>query len=497
MSVKTVLLVDDEPQIRTAVEKIIRHSGAPFAIAGTAGSGEEALEFLRSHPVDIAIVDIRMPGMDGMELIQQARELSVRFIVLSAYRDFDYARRALQLGVDDYLLKPLSQEKLLQALDHTARQLEEDSRLHTAARVYTLQQQREAVRTLLRGRTPNQEALPEGLRRRECGSLILLTGEAEFPQPFVEACCQLGWAPFRDAQLAAFLPADRWDTVGAMAELARSLARSYCIEEPVLACSAPTFYTDDLTEALEQCSAAAEFSFYMPSSPVLAYDKIRPYLTAPMQPTLDAFAYVQESVGCGEERVLQRLQEACALLKREMSLPPQIVYQIFNKLLLRLQLSGREEGEKPDIDDLSLQHLHNYSSLSALYQYVTDKIRSGRIGSDRETESIERAKAYCRDHYADSCSLEEIAAAVYLSPSYLSRLFKTRCGISIWNYLTEIRVEKSKKLLANSEAKVSQVGEMVGYQNASHFGRVFRSRTGLSPRAYRLQEKRGIGEEIE
>ncbi|MGN7383614.1 sigma-54 dependent response regulator [Chlamydia abortus] len=117
-----ILVVDDEPYIRTGIASKIGQFGGPFVVSGFAGNGMEALEWLETHHADICIADIRMPVMDGLELIQRIRQTHPRMlsIVVSSYNEFAYARQAIQLNVSDYILKPIDRAALQQALEHAA-----------------------------------------------------------------------------------------------------------------------------------------------------------------------------------------------------------------------------------------------------------------------------------------------------------------------------------------------------------------------------------------
>ena len=113
-----VVIADDEPKVNLLLQKIVNWEALGFEIVGTAQDGIRALELIKKENPDLVMTDIRMPGCDGMELIRQAKEANpdVMFIVVSGYRQFEYARTALKYGVEDYLLKPVKADELTRLL---------------------------------------------------------------------------------------------------------------------------------------------------------------------------------------------------------------------------------------------------------------------------------------------------------------------------------------------------------------------------------------------
>ena len=113
-----ILFVDDEAIVREGLKKCIDWEVNGFEVVGAAENGEKALEYLGQLSVNIVVTDIKMPVMDGLELIRNSRESGYdsKFLILSGYDDFQYAQRALRYGADDYILKPIKEEELLDAL---------------------------------------------------------------------------------------------------------------------------------------------------------------------------------------------------------------------------------------------------------------------------------------------------------------------------------------------------------------------------------------------
>ena len=492
---KRILLVDDEQLTTLALSKMIERSQGDYQIAGTASNGQEALEFLEENEVDIAIVDIRMPILDGIGLMEQIREkdLSVHVIILSAYRDFEYAQKALRFGACDYLLKPVSQNSLMEALDKLSLLVDQEQEAKTAHDLFFYKKRQKAVYALLETGKSDSEHLPELLRSDETGSLLLLTSPQEFPHPFMEDCHDLGWEPYRDFQMVYFLP-DRMaseDLVQQIAEAARKLMPNYFLPALSISHSQGGYPVRDLPKALIECKVAAMYAFYFPEKAVINYPDIQLFGQASIRPAVASFEELHSYIRLENyENIIKKLEEIHHSLKVEMSLNPQTLYQLFYEMFIEFRLAEKKRGDTHFFEGITLARLQSFLSLDALFDFAFTLINNYFDGASEVTVShdeqiVERVKEYCMQNYAADCTLDDMAAAVYISKSYLSQIFKEQCGVSIWNYFTKLRIEKAKELLVSNKIKVNQVGEMVGFKNASHFGRIFKNHVGVSPKEYR------------
>lgn len=133
-----VLLVDDEYMIVRGLQKLIPWENLGFEIVGTAGNGQEAFEFVKRQKVDIVITDVTMPILSGIDFLKQAQEASIffRFIVLSGYQEFEYVKESLQMGAENYLIKPINKEELIETLKSVSRSLKRKSCEYKAKNIY-------------------------------------------------------------------------------------------------------------------------------------------------------------------------------------------------------------------------------------------------------------------------------------------------------------------------------------------------------------------------
>ncbi len=492
---KKIFLVDDEPLITLSIARMIERSGEDYEVVGTASNGREALDFLERNDVDIAIIDIRMPILDGIALLEKVRQnrIPVRIIILSAYRDFRYAQEAIHYGASSYLLKPLSQEALMDTLADVSKMVERDKTVKTATSLFSLQKRQHAVYRLLETGEFTPKELPPSLQTEETGCLLMLTSPVEYPQPFVEDCLELGWEPYRSASQICFLPDSQAspERIFRLAKETKALTRDYFLPSLAIAQSNGGFRVTDLKETVVQCKVASIYSFYFPETPVIAYSDIQLFGLTSIRPIVSAFEELHGYIRLSSvNNIFQKLKEIYDTLKVEMSVNPQTLYQLVYEIFMEFALLERKQSGTKVFSDITLLHLQNFTTLDALYEYTYTLIRDyfdGKktVETDRDEQIVNAVRRFCQENYALDCTLEDIAASVYISKSYLSQIFKEKCGVSIWNYFTDIRIEKAKELLASNEIKVNKIGEMVGYPNPSHFGHIFRSHVGVSPKEYR------------
>lgn len=494
---KRILLVDDEQLITLAISKMIERSGEYYEVVGTASNGAEALHFLEHNPVDIALVDIQMPVLNGIGLLKRIHEkkLTVHVIILSAYRDFEYAQEALRHGADDYLLKPISQEALMQTLSKVSLQVDRDFAAKEAVHLFSYKRRQKAIYHLLENGKKDSDDLPAYFYSEETGCLLLLTGTIEFPLPFIEDCHNLGWEPYRDFQLIYFLPDNEADTkkILHIAKQTRALMDEYFLPSLTITHSNSGYSISDLNQALVECKIASMYAFYFPEKAVIAYSDIHMFGLTSIHPTVAAFEELHNYIKLSsKDNIFKQLKQIYQSLKIGMGLNPQTLYQLFYEMFMEFRILEKKQGNFNFFSDTTLSHLQSFISLDSLYEYSISLIQDYFDGTEppsvnHDEQIIEQIKDFCLCNYATDCTLEDIASTVYISKNYLSQLFKEKCGISIWNYFTNIRIEKAKYLLSSSTIKVNQIGEMVGFKNPSHFGRTFRTHVGVSPKEYRLQ----------
>ncbi|MGN1141156.1 MAG: response regulator [Oliverpabstia sp.] len=497
-----ILLIDDEELTTMAIARILSRYPDSYEVAGTALNGREGLKLLETIQADVVIADIRMPILDGIGFLKELKEkqISVYSIILSAYRDFDYAQQALRYGANDYLLKPLSREKLLAALNTAAEKLTESRLLIRESSQNLLRKQQQALHTYLKKRIKTDYYKPSWeLRITGPYQLMLMRCPEELPFNFMDDCRSLGWVPCTSESMVFQAdPNTSPDILDSLIKETLTFSGEYFLPYLVFCLSNTRNTWDELPDAYQECLKTADYYFYLSDLEYIPYSMISKIRPLPINSLSPHFERLQEYLKLGsEEATFNQLDHIYAMLARDKNAVPAVVIQLFYDFLLMaldtLQAANSDSGITDYVKNIILQKVQSFPTLNLLYQYIN--IQLSHYFNHTETMYLQsndrivaRVKDFCERNYNQDCSLDDIANSVYISKNYLASVFKEKTGISLWNYFTDLRIEKAKELLASGEVTAALAAEKVGYKNASHFGRVFKERTGLTPREYQQKK---------
>ncbi len=400
-----ILIVDDEKEIRDGLNGWPWENLGVHAV-GCCSHGFEALQFLAVHPVDIILTDIRMPFMDGLSLMKTVSEQYpyISVVVLSGYSDFEYARKAIQFGASDYLLKPLDFSELNRCIRKlTARLASQGYEVHRLA------EQKLKMQRL--GQTVREIFLDDLFRGVVPG--------ADLEQCAAEAEVMLG----KGAYSAAFLRVDRFEALR------------------------PSLLPQEID--LE----AFTLDFILNSGwdvPGRAYHLIN-------RADMSARLMMQGSPWREPfESLLHTLLQCRGLFKSTFSVVTGPA-AAGPWLLHRSLQAAEEQMRRQEPNSLNLLPLPAILLDTAMPEKAADcPPAAADVHSDSDTSVLARAKQYIRQHYAESLNLRGVAEQVYISPGYLSALFK-RNGETFLRYLTDVRMKHAMELMADRQYYVYEV----------------------------------------
>ena len=512
-----VFLVDDEIAIRESLRNSFPWEEKGFQLVGEAPDGEMALPMIRDLNVDILLTDIRMPFMDGMKLCEEVQRTMpwVERIILSGYDDFDYARKAISLGVREYLLKPVTAKELEAALERVRGQIEERRR------------ERENL-SALRARASSENAF---LRDKLLGSLFSDEGDPADDEALVSQMRGLGVnlaAPCYTVIDIAFSAEgeERANCRTALTSLAEMRSGS------IQVCSAPkgarALVMGDNPEDTEE--RAYSFASSASHLPELADD---PRLLISIGETVTDFSEVRKSmrsarhtrhiqtaegdagrriVGVNEATghpalmtetdlspLYERLQYADAdnvesiLTEYTASMDPALAlgYLRVAALLAARRIIQEAEGNPREVLEesqvataLQAEGEAGYRALAELLKTAI-QFRNSR-GKGYGDSAVSRARAYLSLHFAEpNLMLQDVAEEVHMSQSHLSTIFAQETGLTFTQYLTALRISKARELLEATEMRSVQIAEEVGYNDSHYFSYLFKKTTGMTPSDYR------------
>lgn len=520
-----VLIADDEARICQLIQALGDWERLGLEVAGAAHNGQEALEKTEALRPDILITDIRMPGLNGLELIRRVKTLfpKLEVMIISGYAQFDYAQQALRNGVGEYLLKPINREALNRTLEKMADAIRERQRndsamqsIQAAGREDWGRLRRQTAADLWRG--SGAPASMEELRRHhfrtdgDSFQTFLLKADidaVENPDRFLQLVFQKArelLAPLLKKSCVDAVLYEAGDTLlgvvclssdeeSALRSQLRSVLNQLVAQKSLFgaveftiglgkSCRDPSGLGASLNNArqalqerlIEGAGRLLEGQF--PPSGVLETDLQTRYSQAALH-AVDVLS--AEGADAASEQ-LQKLSDYPRLRGWEALAIAQNAGRLFITYL------GTDEADKAYAAyEWKLMQCNSLPQLWARLQEMQRGLLRQTVlkRQERELHPIRNAKLYVQKHYAEPLTLESVSTAIGFSVNYFSTLFKKETGEGFSKYLTRIRMDQARSLLRETGVSVAEVCGRVGYCDVKHFSKTFKAETGLTPGEYR------------
>ena len=517
-----VFFVEDEIVTREGIRDNVDWKANGFEFCGEATDGEMALPMLRTARPDVLLTDIKMPFMDGLQLSKIVRERMpwVKIVILSGHDEFEYAQQAIQLGVTEYLLKPVTVQNLHQVLQRLAAQLDQERKEQET--LHHLQEQIEENRAVLRerlllkvvvGALSSTEAFEEGqllgldLVARFYLVVILKIELEDRTDPF----------DYEEYQQIQNLVGGLVDHMPDVFLLRKDW------EEMVLLMkgNAPEFLEEERERLLELIQQEVKKTRYQLTIGVgtpkkriaelhqsfiealVSIQRAADEKNKPLKNTVDKTdllnldrAAVENYLRRGATEDFDKFFNGYIRPLGETALTSYLIknYIIVDVVLATVQLvndlGGNIDQVVPELGSIEM-NLASIKTIDQLREQVYRILSSALAFRDRQTSShyvgtIQQAKDYIDHHYMEpELSLNEVAAQVNLSPSHFSVVFSKEASQTFKEYLTEIRIQRAKELLRTTALRSADIAYQVGYSDPHYFSHVFRKVTGLAPNEFR------------
>lgn len=524
-----LLVVDDEPRQVRALANIIKQLRPDYEVF-TAGDGQEALDLLSGDSFDILFTDIRMPNMDGLQLIERLSERGtvLKTVILSGYGEFEYAQKAIRFGVNDYLVKPISKTDLQDLLNKVDRELNDElkakaeeeelkKKLDNSLPVYLEHQ----LNMWVTGRI-NEEELNEIKSIFPCENygIVLITffrnnrswskdQNSEFMQyakfSMKEALSSMGHS------ISFFFEADKRQMVTVLVSSSpfniqskdnlkkfqlyiNGIKDKYGIIAAVGAGEKKENIFEGIKEAFEGARSAIEHRFFSGlekvifctkdcvSSDIEAYgiNSIENEISEAVRSkdkimvsgiTSGFFDHIKEKCDIKPERLKEDMMHL--LLNQAKNVCDLLEKESYAALVSEIKEKTFECEEYSE-----LWHFVN-ETLFKIISITDDKL------NDKNGILISKCRKFIDESYMEDISLEVVAQKYFFNPSYFSNLFKSYMGLGFSEYLLKVRVQNAIRLLKDTEDSMADVSGKVGFKDPTYFNRVFKREVGLSPLKYR------------
>ena len=503
-----VLIIDDEPYLREGLKHIVDWKGNGFEICGEAKDGDEGYSKILELKPDIVLLDIQMPGKLGLEILKDVRKNGIegKFIIISGYSNFKYAKEAIKYGVKEYLLKPIEEDELLEIALKLKKEIEEENKRKNS-------------------KDKNKQALLEYV----LGQMILNKDVKEYEEIIED----LKDSKIQVALISNSLNQHNFDNVLKIEDIIlKNIEEKENIDliklgdriALVIRDINPKYSHKILTKVKESLDEAlGSNNFIALGEEVESVKDIYLSYRNAKKMTNNKFLFNKLEVASklqiankklditvGEKEVLEGAYTYAEIgqvdkIKEYISiLEGLLINQNYNenecKMLITKSLLDFEEKIKKDYSMASKEVNIGEDIIDKIYKEdnLHDVIEillkglidiSKKISENSSNTSIKRVVKYIETNYYKDLKLEGLAEIFSYNSAYLGKLFKSYTGESFNTYLDKIRIEEGKKLLVENNLKVYEVCNLIGYKNIDYFHSKFKKYVGISPLNYKKQKE--------
>lgn len=527
-----LLIADDETEILEGLRTIIDWEGSGIELCGEACNGLEALEMIHSLSPDIVIMDIRMPLLDGLELLARIakEDFQLKCIILSGYDDFYYAQRAIDLKAANYLLKPCRPDDILEAVLKAKVELEEEQQqkalLHKfeqqfAESLPTLKEK--LLRELIYGKQMDYSKLESkislyNINLPACNLLVVLI-RIDSITSLYEQKGDLGMEALKLAiiqQARSSLPSgycsevfqNEEDIVMVLSHKEQAAGNSQVLSHMEILRSS-IYDTLNITVTIgignwasdleklwvsyKEAVSAVESKFFLGENRVIVFNDIISHNTSKSPYPLNEELAVINCLRTGNRAMVEDKVKGFYKCLHQGGNPSKAYLHGATAALLGSILKFCMENNAGSAGILDeelksferLQRCETNSELQekvvAILQQIIDKLAE----REKTNKLVESAIDIIRSSYYADITLDCIARKIYITPGYLSQLFKQETGINFLDFLNQYRIQKAKEYLTGSFLKSYEIAGKTGFKDEKYFSQVFKRYTGLTPIQYR------------
>lgn len=499
-----LMIIDDEPIVRAGISMLIPWSDYNFEVCAEGVDGRDGLKKVLEYSPDLVLVDLKMPGLNGIELIREAKKQGFegKFIILTGYSDFEFAKSAVSLGVRAYLLKPIDEDEIRENLEEVLAELEAKKNLDDYYSLSELNARQVVLRRLLQP-SEDKESIRKEIKlygmdfKYNNFCVAILSPNTD------EAGDVLGVEPQKIEQMQRGIK--NLDSIivennlvfickgSSYTKIREQLMKN---NERLKRDQKDSFFIslgqdvanwEDINFSYECAKLLTDYKFLYKDMGAVSIDDLK-------------IAHIEDKHNFAEElcelieiadktSIEEKLRDLKELYKSKVMRETEIKVHVIQNIVLLFSMLERKYPDKianiPNFDT-SVNKIKKSDSLEHLLQLVSSFSEEviERIGITTTDNIVKRVLAYMERNYEKDLKLEDIAKVFSYNSAYLGKVFKKITGENFNNVLNGIRIDNAKKLLLETDLKVYQISEQVGYSNTDYFYTKFRKYVGVSPKEF-------------
>lgn len=500
-----VLIVEDEEIECNALKMMLEYNRTDISEICTCANGVQALETLREFQPEIVLMDINLPGMNGLDLIREIKRLpgNPNFAILSAHSQFAYAQEAIRLDVHDFLVKPIRLEDINRVMDSLVEKIEQARSIQEREKYQ--QSKMDVIRPML-----ESDCIMTVASMRSGSSITSIIELLQLPMAsgfvFTIRGEGVGATLLRDVKM-------RMKNIGmaCIGEIVNSICicvvlcaekirpmqlqdimnhlsqRLYSSGHPCQIGVGNIIHSpEDLRQSYDQAMSASR-SGAMTGNSLSFYDSDH----APEQNTMwlvsETALKITQKIRLGEQDAILTLLQDFFSQIQVLAPYRQLTEHAYGLYILIISNFTKDNGDLSPISIAQLASAQDPTAMrNLLYNAFLNLIpfESLHGSSIQSNQIISSALHKVKHHYFEDITLDQVAEELNVSVFYLSKLFRKHMGINFTEYLTQLRIDHAKRLLAEGNRSIKEVAYAVGFNSQSYFSKIFKKYTGLAPSEY-------------
>ncbi|WP_419742626.1 response regulator transcription factor [Paraclostridium dentum] len=484
-------LLDDEPFILEGLKYIIDWEEYGFDVVGTSSNGEDGFNFIKNEDVDLIITDIMMPKMTGLELISNLKKINhnAKFIVLSAFQEFQYAKEAISMGAENYLTKPIDEDELIQTIEEVKKKIEKIKLEKVDTKIF----KNDLILKLICNKN-NDEVLDrlklEGVNfnyKNLCVVILEFTEGGNINKHILNHIDNLNYEYCVNLQNQILIIMDK-ESVNkdALRNLKDDLS-SITNEQIYISRGKYVDSIDNLNCSYQSAKDIHEYKLVYPNISWIREYKEKSY-------NLENIDYIDFDhlkkllLNKDNKESLNYIESIFSKLKKDENLTVKQIKTKSIEVFLNVYNYFNDSKIIKGLD-LYLEKVINSVNLDQIQIELNNMIKHRQSKLEETDDSISpiilKLLRNIEKNYSKDLNLKEVSETYNINSIYLGQLFQKETGILFSDYLNNFRVNKAKKLLVETSLKAAEIGELVGYANKNYFYRKFKDIVGITPSEWR------------
>lgn len=518
-----LLIVDDEMLICKMIEKFIDWESIDIQIIGIANDGLEAYDQYILHKPDIILTDIKMPLCDGIKFSKRVRVLdeNVEFIIMSAFADFEYAQSAIKLGCVEYVLKPLDEDELEKIMIGLISKIKKNYKDKKMIQNTKSQRNQQLLYKHMQKGNSNQittdlitdininfddyflisiNLLSENINQYMDISNLKEEQIHLMRDKITQLSEKYGQCYLFDFDNSSWVLIISGVNMKGIVDFALEIVQYFLMTYNItisVCFSDRTSYLSNLPETYTKLTKLNRYNFYIDSTNILGYGYNCSIEEFNKLSLIDTQKDIIKNIKEGNR--IQAVLLLKSILKTSKNINPLYldeIYEICYEIIILIKKCmtdyyvALEDSE--EITNISYDTLLKYNNIDKLNAFMSEVvIRVSELfmnGPVIGNKIIERSIKYMEENYDKKLSLNDISEYMAMSKNYFCYIFKKETGKNLWTYLTEIRMDKAKKLIDNTNLKTYEIAYQLGYENPNYFSKIFKKTFNMTPSEYKKRK---------